>query len=107
VWIDRNRLIQQFQSLENSGFCYGKEDGKRTQIEIVGGEVGLLPRGGAAHLGGLQCGLNYASNADRHLVLKLEHVFERTVESIGPEMCAGECVDQLGGNAHATTRLAH
>ena len=28
-------------------------------------------------------------DADRHLVLKLEHVFERAVEAVGPEMRAG------------------
>ena len=58
--IDRDRLLKQSQSLENPLFRYRKEDRKRAQIEIVGGEIGRRPRGGAAHLGGLQCRLDDA-----------------------------------------------
>ena len=88
--IDRDRLLEQSQSLENPLFRYWKEDRKRAQVEIVGGEVGRRPRGGAAHLGGLQCRLDDAGDADRDLVLKLEDVFERAVEAVGPEMRAGQ-----------------
>ena len=44
---------------------------------------------------------------DRHLVLKLEDVFERAVEAIGPEMRAGDRIDQLRGDAHPVAALAH
>ena len=88
--IDRDRLLEQSQSLENPLFRYWKEGRKRAQVEIVGGEVGRRPRGGAAHLGRLQCRLDDAGDADRDLVLKLEDVFERAVEAVGPEMRAGQ-----------------
>ena len=93
--IDRDRLLEQSQSLENPLFRYRKEGRKRAQVEIVGGEVGRRPRGGAAHLGSLQCRLDHPGDADRDLVLKLEHVFQRAVEAVGPEMRAGLGIDQL------------
>jgi tetratricopeptide (TPR) repeat protein len=74
--IDRDRLLEQSQSLENALFCYWKEGRKRAQIEVVSGEVGRRPCGGAAHLGSLQCRLDHAGDADRDLVLQLEDVFE-------------------------------
>src|SRR6266478_688775 len=43
--IDRDRLLEQSQGLENPIFCYWKEDRKRAQVEIVGGEVGGWARG--------------------------------------------------------------
>ncbi len=93
--IDRDRLFEQSQSLENPLFRYRIEGRKRAQIEIVGGEVGRRPRGGAAHLGGLQGRLDHPGNADSDLVLELEHVFERAVEAVGPQMRAGFGLDQL------------
>ena len=87
--IDRDRLFEQSQSLDRPLFRYRIEGRERAQVEIVGAEVGRRPRGGAAHLGGLQCRLDDAGDADRDLVLKLEHVFERAVEAVGPEMRAG------------------
>src|SRR5712691_10694571 len=70
--IDCDRLVKQPQSLDNPFFRYWKEDRPRPQEEIVGGEVDRWPRGGAAHLGGFQCRLNNASDADRNLVLEVE-----------------------------------
>ena len=35
-------------------------------------------------LGGLQCRLDDPGDADRDLVLKFEHVFQRAVEAVGP-----------------------
>src|SRR5690348_13842485 len=46
VVIDRERLSKQSQSLDNPLFRYRKEDRKRAQVEVVGGEIGRLPRGG-------------------------------------------------------------
>ena len=39
--------------------------------------------------------------------MKLEDVFERTVEAIGPEMRAGHRVDQLPGDPQPVPALAH
>ena len=44
---------------------------------------------------------------DGDLVLQLEHVFERAVEAVGPEMRAGFGIDQLPGDAHPVAALAH
>jgi hypothetical protein len=41
------------------------------------------------------------------LVLKIKDIFERAVEVVGPEMRAVPRVDQLCGDAHAATCLAH
>ena len=87
--IDRDRLLEQSESLENPLFCYRKEGRKRAQVEIVGAEVGRRPRGGAAHLRRLQCRLDHPGDADRDLVLKFEDIFQRAVEAVSPEMRAG------------------
>jgi hypothetical protein len=65
------------------------------------------PLGRAAGLGRFQGRLDDAGNADRHLVLKLEDVFQETVEPVGPEMRAGRRVDQLRADAHAAAGLSH
>src|SRR5205085_7444142 len=36
-----------------------------------------------------------------------EHIFQRAVETVGPEMRAGFGLDQLRGDAHPATALAH
>ena len=77
------------------------------QVEVVGGQIMGRSGGRAADLGGLQRRFDDADNAYRHLVLKLEHVFERAVEPVGPKMRAGEGIDQLRGDAHPVPALAH
>ena len=74
--IDRDRLLEQSQSLDNPLFRHWKEDRKRAQIEIVGGEIGRRARGGAAHLSRLQCRLDHPGDAERHLVLQIEYIFQ-------------------------------
>ena len=53
------------------------------------------------------CWFDDAGDANRHLVLKLEDIFERAVEAVGPEMGAGESFDQLRGDPDAVPRLSH
>src|SRR5205807_7123858 len=43
VLINRDRLFEQSQNLGHPLSRYWKEDRKRTQVEIVGGEVGRRP----------------------------------------------------------------
>src|SRR5690242_20712198 len=105
--IDRDRLLEQSQSLESPLFRYWIEGRKRAQVKIVGAEVGSPPRGGAAHLGGLQCRLDDPGDADRDTVLELEYVLQQAVEAVGPKMRAGHRVDQLAGDAHLHSRFAH
>jgi hypothetical protein len=80
---------------------------QRTQIKVVGSQVIAREAGRPRGLGGLQCGLDHPGNADRYLVLKFEHVFERAIEAAGPEMRAALRVDQLRGNADPAPALAH
>src|SRR6266404_1722187 len=49
--IDSDRLLEQFQSIEGPLSCYWIKGSARTEVEVVGAEVGRRPGGGAAHLG--------------------------------------------------------
>ena len=60
-----------------------------------------------ADFSGLQRRFDDAGNARRDLVLKVEDIFERAIEAVGPEMRAGERVDQLRGDPHPIASLAH
>src|SRR6185437_17168802 len=51
--------------------------------------------------------LDDAGDARRHLVLKVEHVFDLALEAVGPEMRAGARIDELPGDAQAAAGLAH
>jgi len=42
-----------------------------------------------------------------HLVLGRKDVGEIAIESLGPEMTAGRCIDELRRDAHAVAGLAH
>src|SRR5262252_8566079 len=105
--IDRDRLFEQSQSLESPIFCYWIEGRKRAQIEIIGAEFGRLARGGSAHLGGLQSRLDDPGDAQCHTVLKVEDIFERAIETVGPEMRTWDGIDQLPGDADPLTCLAN
>ena len=80
---------------------------QRTQIKVVGSQVIGWEAGRPRGLGGLQCRLNHPGNADRYLVLKLEHIFERAVKAIGPEMGPGSGVDQLCGDPNSIAALSN
>jgi hypothetical protein len=58
------------------------------QIEIVGSKVVGRAARQVGGLCGLQRWLDNAGDARRHLVLKLEIIFERTVETVWPQMRA-------------------
>ena len=70
------------------------------EVEIIGGEVAGWTAPGAAGLGRLQGRLDDPGDAGRHLILQIEDVFHRAVETVGPEMRAGLRLDQLSGDAH-------
>ena len=55
--------------------------------------------------GSLQRWLNNTGDTGGHFVLELEDVFERTVETIGPQMCARARIDQLPRDAHPVLGL--
>src|SRR6266436_2154704 len=43
----------------------------------------------------------------RYSILKLEHVVEVALETVGPHMAAVQAVDQLCGQSHSIAGLAH
>jgi hypothetical protein len=87
--------------------CRRHEHRIGAQIQVVGGQIVGRAVGGACSLCGLQRRLYDAGDARRYLVLKLEHIFERTVEPLGPEMRAGDRVDQLPGDPHPPAAFAY
>src|SRR6266481_1925351 len=98
--IASNRLPEQFERFDRLVLFPGLIKWQGTQVEIVGGQIASRPLGRTADFGRLQCWLDDAGNARRHLVLKLEDVFERAVEPIGPEMRVAGRIDQLRGDTH-------
>src|ERR1700758_532968 len=48
----------------------------------------------------------YLSGRRSHFILQIEHIFERAVEAVGPEMRAGFGLDQLPNDADAVAGLA-
>jgi hypothetical protein len=79
-----------------------KTEGDGTQVQIVRRQIIGRTIRRSSDLG-LQGRLNYTRDGYRYFVLKLEDVFERTVESVGPEMCTGRSIDQLPGNPNLLT----
>src|SRR6516165_1551854 len=102
-----DRLTEKLQPLDISKVLRGMRLLQRAQIQIVGGEILSRPHRQPADFGGFQGGLDNASDLGCDLVLKLEHVFERTVEAVGLDMYIGDGVDQLRGDAHAIAGFAH
>src|SRR5260221_6590525 len=51
--------------------------------------------------------LNGAKNACGNAVLKIEDIFQRTIESLGPNVSASGGVDQLGRDSNAVFGLTH
>ena len=86
------------EQLERSGdpvLLVGEAVRKSTQVQIVGRQLSGRPTRRASRFGGLQCRLDDPGDIRRHLVLKLENFFQRTVEAVGPQMGARRGVDQL------------
>ena len=87
VRIVGDRVSEEGQSLRHVS-RRGEYDRACAQIDIVGGKIVGWAASGPSGLGGLQGRFDDAGDADRDLVLKLEHIFERAVETVGPEICA-------------------
>src|SRR5262245_22195175 len=62
---------------------------------------------GALDLGLLKFRCNRADHARRHLILKLEYVFEDAVKMLCPQMAARRGIDELPADAQPVCRLAH
>ena len=57
---------------------------ERTQIQIVCSQIARLAFGRAADFNSSQCGFDDSSNASCDLILEIENVFQRAVETIRP-----------------------
>src|SRR5262249_55489783 len=102
-----NRLPQQVERLYDLLLPPRVSLRERTQVEIVRGNIACRSLDRSTDLSGLQCRLDHTRNADRDLILKLENVFERTVETVGPQMGSGHRVYQLPRDANPLARLAY
>src|SRR6202040_1439756 len=88
-------LIEQVKGLADPLLRHRGQSRQSTQIEIVGGEIVRRATRGATGLGGLQSRLNHPCDTNCDLILKLEHVLQRAVEAVGPEMRASYGINQL------------
>ena len=81
--IARDRLLRKAECL--GGLLRRRPEHRMgAQIEVVGGQISGWAAGRTGGLGGLQRRLDDTGNARRDLVLKLENLFERAVEVLGP-----------------------
>src|SRR6266700_1012140 len=55
----------------------------------------------------LQLGCNCAHHARGYLVLQIENILKFPIEAVRPEMRARQGIDELSGDAHPISRLAH
>ena len=90
--VTTNRLFEQSQRLAHVPLR-GKKHRKGAQIEVVGTEIARWAARRAGGFGGLQRRLDDPSNGGRDLVLQVEHIFERAVEAVGPDMGVGFGLD--------------
>jgi hypothetical protein len=82
-----DRLLQETQRLGNSP-CRCPDHCGRAQIEIVCGQVISRTARGTSSLGGLQRRFDDTCDTGGHSVLKVEHIVERAVEAVGPDVSA-------------------
>src|SRR5215472_7467733 len=78
IWVAGDRLLQEGERV--------RKFNEGTQIKIIGGELARGPLSGPPNFGSQQRRLYDASNAEHHLVLKLEDVIEGAIKAISPEM---------------------
>src|SRR5262249_49368000 len=101
------RAVEQFERLLMALPGPRMNAGLPAQVIIVRIEV---PGGlalGALDFRPLKLGRNRADDALGHLVLELEDVLERAVETVGPQMRPARRLDELRRDAHAVGCFAH
>src|SRR5262249_23958918 len=83
------------------------EAGHSAQEVIVGVQAFGRLSSRALDLRPLEPWLDGPNDAGGHPVLHVEHVFQSAVEAIRPNVTARRRIDELPGDAHAGSRLAH
>ena len=101
------RLPKQVEPLNVDVPLELKSQSRCAQIKVEGSQINGRPVGRSGCFGGLQSRLDDAGHADRHVVLKLEDLFQGTVEPLGPKMRAGRRIDQLRADAHTAAGFAN
>jgi hypothetical protein len=107
VRVERERIVQKPRRNLRVGGHRSHDVRHRAQTEIVGAEViGVLaPR--ALDFGFPQARLDDADHLVGDLILEVEHIRDRPVEPVGPQMRARLGLDQLPRDAQAIAGLAH
>ena len=105
--VERERALEQHQRPGHLRRHAGIDVLLRLQHEIVGVQAvrPLAPH--ALDLGAAQTGLDRADDVERDLVLQREHVVERAVEALAPQLVSALGIDHLRGDADAAAVLAH
>jgi len=104
--IARDRLLHKTERLRTLP-CRRPDHRIGAQIEVVGGQIIGRTAGRTGGLGGSQRRLDHAGDTRCHLVLKVEHIFQRAVKPVGPKMRSAQRVDQLPGDPHPVAAFAH
>src|SRR5215470_16566487 len=107
AWITGDGLLEEVECPVHLGSTRPWKIRQGAQIDIIRGEIIRRSFARSADLRSLQCRFDDTGDARRHFVLKLENVFERAVEPVGPKMRARYRVDQLPCDADHLTCLAH
>ncbi len=77
------------------------------KIEVVGRQIGGGALGRTRGFGSLQGGFDDARDARRDPVLQIENIVERTLETIGPQLRAGDGIDQVTADPEPIAAFAH
>src|ERR1700757_559282 len=93
VGLQLDRFREQGQCLIRISRHGGISIGQGSQIKVIGVEAVGPFASSTFNLGLAERRLDYPGHADGHPVLKIEYIFERTVEAISPEMGADESVN--------------
>jgi len=82
------------------------DDRQPAKIVVIGIQLFGRLSLGAFDLGLVELGCNCGNHAHGNHVLKIEHIFKRSVELVSPQMRAARGIDQLPGYPDPSSRLA-
>jgi hypothetical protein len=82
--VSGDSLFEKRQGLPCLPVVGGGEHRIGTQIGVIGAEIACRLVRRPRALGRLQRRLDDSGDADRDLLLQFEHIFERSVEAVGP-----------------------
>ena len=95
VWVERERPLGQRHGgpqVVRGGIT---EDSRSPQVKVVGIEALRRLAQAALNLGIAHAGFDGSGDLYGHAVVKLEDVFDRAVEIVGPQVCTRQGIDEL------------